>query len=91
MKLSPEKYGVPVHGTIRWCSPWDRGCYSARFTEQFPSFRVTLWVGQLHEGNAMPAKRNNLQNENFMGGLYLGVAVTSVEALVAMGLVIAFM
>jgi hypothetical protein len=26
-----------------------------------------------------------------MGGLYLGVAVTGVEALVAMGLVIAFM
>jgi hypothetical protein len=26
-----------------------------------------------------------------MGGLYLGVAVTGVEALIAMGLVIAFM
>ena len=26
-----------------------------------------------------------------MGGLYLGIAVTGVEALVAMGLVIAFM
>ena len=28
---------------------------------------------------------------NVMGGLYLGVAVATVEALVAMGLVIAFM
>jgi hypothetical protein len=37
----------------------------------------------------MPAKQINLQKENFMGGLYLGLAVTSVEALVAMGLVIA--
>jgi hypothetical protein len=52
---------------------------------------VILWVGQLHEGNAMPDKQTNLQNENFMGGFYLGVAATSVEALVAMGVVIALM
>jgi len=39
----------------------------------------------------MPAEQINLQKEGFMGGLYLGVAITSVEALVAMGLVIAFM
>jgi hypothetical protein len=39
----------------------------------------------------MPDKQDDLKNVNFMGGLYLGVAVTSVEALVAMGLVIAFM
>jgi hypothetical protein len=32
-----------------------------------------------------------LQEGAVMGGLYLGIAVTSVEALVAMGLVIAFM
>jgi hypothetical protein len=35
-------------------------------------------VGQLHKGAVM-------------GGLYLGIAVTGVNALVAMGLVIAFM
>jgi hypothetical protein len=29
--------------------------------------------------------------EDVMGGLYLGVAVTSLNALVAMGLVLAFM
>jgi hypothetical protein len=32
-----------------------------------------------------------LQEGAVMGGLYLGIAVTSVEALVAMGLVIALM
>jgi hypothetical protein len=32
-----------------------------------------------------------LQEDAVMGGLYLGIAVTSVEALVAMGLVIALM
>ena len=29
----------------------------------------------------MPAKPINLQKESFMGGLYLGLAITSVEAL----------
>jgi len=32
-----------------------------------------------------------IQLENAIGGLYLGVAVAGVNALVAMGLVIAFM
>jgi hypothetical protein len=36
-------------------------------------------------------KKINLPSGDVMGGLYLGVAVASVEALVAMGLVIAFM
>jgi hypothetical protein len=43
------------------------------------------------KGNAMSGKRINLQKESFMAGLYLGIAVTGLNALVAMGLVIAFM
>ena len=39
----------------------------------------------------MPARQIKLQSESVMAGLYLGVAVTGVNALVAMGLVIAFM
>jgi hypothetical protein len=39
----------------------------------------------------MVRKKIKFPSGNVMGGLYLGVAVTSVEALVAMGLVIAFM
>jgi hypothetical protein len=35
--------------------------------------------------------KTKLQPEDVMGGLYLGVAVTGLNALVAMGLVIAFM
>jgi hypothetical protein len=38
----------------------------------------------------MPGKIK-FQSENVMGGLYLGVAVAGVNALVAMGLIIAFM
>jgi hypothetical protein len=39
----------------------------------------------------MVRKKVKFPSANAMGGLYLGVAVTGVEALVAMGLVIAFM
>ena len=39
----------------------------------------------------MPDREINLQKEGVMAGLYLGVAVAGVNALVAMGLVIAFM
>jgi hypothetical protein len=39
----------------------------------------------------MPSRKTKFQSENVMGGLYLGIAVTGVEALVAMGLVLAFM
>jgi hypothetical protein len=39
----------------------------------------------------MVRKKIRFQSPDVMGGLYLGVAVTGVEALVAMGLVIAFM
>ncbi|SHL03680.1 hypothetical protein SAMN05444159_4832 [Bradyrhizobium lablabi] len=35
--------------------------------------------------------KTKFQPEDVMGGLYLGVAVTGLNALVAMGLVIAFM
>jgi hypothetical protein len=40
-------------------------------------------------GGAMPGKQIN--SEGVMAGLYLGIAVAGVNALVAMGLVIAFM
>jgi hypothetical protein len=43
---------------------------------RFP--RDLFWTGQFHEGAVM-------------GGLYLGIAVTGVNALVATGLVIALM
>jgi hypothetical protein len=39
----------------------------------------------------LPSKQPKLQFANAMGGLYLGMAITGVEALVAMGLVLAFM
>jgi hypothetical protein len=43
-------------------------------------------------GGTLPSlEQIKLQKESVMGGLYLGVAVTGAEALVAMALVIAFM
>jgi hypothetical protein len=45
----------------------------------------------LQEGTAVPVRQIKLQKESVMAGLYLGVAVTGVNALVAMGLIIAFM
>ena len=39
----------------------------------------------------MLSKQPEFQFANVMGGLYLGIAVTGAEALVAMGLVLAFM
>jgi hypothetical protein len=39
----------------------------------------------------LPGKQPRFQSANVMGGLYLGIAVTGVEALIAMGLVLAFM
>ena len=41
-------------------------------------------------GCAMPRRQINWKSEDAMAGLYLGIAVTSVNALVAMGVVIAF-
>jgi hypothetical protein len=40
--------------------------------------------------SAVPGKRHKFRSEDVMGGLYLGIAITA-EALVAMGMVIAFM
>ena len=39
----------------------------------------------------MPDKRIKFRSENVMGGLYLGIVVTGVNALVATALVIAFL
>jgi hypothetical protein len=41
--------------------------------------------------NPMIGRQIKFPTEDVMGGLYLGVAFTGVNALVAMGLVIAFM
>ena len=43
----------------------------------------------MHEDVQMPGRQ--IKSERVMAGLYLGIAVASVNALVAMGLVIAFM
>jgi hypothetical protein len=48
-------------------------------------------VGQGTGRTLMVRKKIKFPSADVMGGLYLGVAVTGVEALVAMGLVIAFM
>jgi hypothetical protein len=45
--------------------------------------------GTIAGGRAMPDEQIN--SEGVMAGLYLGIAVAGVNALVAMGLVIAFM
>jgi hypothetical protein len=37
----------------------------------------------------MPGRQ--IKSENLMAGLYLGIAVTGINSLIAMGLVIAFM
>jgi hypothetical protein len=47
--------------------------------------------GAIAWGGAMPSRQIRLKSESVMAGLYLGIAVTSLNALVAMGLVIAFM
>jgi hypothetical protein len=46
-------------------------------------------MGQLREDVQMP--RRQIKSESVMAGLYLGIAVAGVNALIAMGLVIAFM
>jgi hypothetical protein len=56
------------------------------------SFAPVPWMyldGTIAGGSAMPDKQIN--SEGVMAGLYLGIAVAGVNALVAMGLVIAFM
>jgi hypothetical protein len=44
-----------------------------------------------HWETAVPGKQHKFQSENVMGGLYFGIAFTGVNALIATGLVIAFM
>jgi hypothetical protein len=58
--------------------------------EQIPISRVIYWAGKKGKP-PMVRKKIKFPSADVMGGLYLGVAVTGVEALVAMGLVIAFM
>ena len=50
-----------------------------------------MYLRRAYGRNAMVAKHIKFTSEDVMGGLYLGVAVTGVNALVAMGLVVAFM
>ena len=44
-----------------------------------------------HWETAVPGKQHKFRSESVMGGLYLGLAFTGVNALIATGLVIAFM
>jgi hypothetical protein len=44
-----------------------------------------------HWETAVPGKQHKFHSENVMGGLYLGIAVTGVNALIATALVIPFM
>src|ERR1700738_4324867 len=53
--------------------------------------RVIYSAGQQHVDLRCQMDRSKHESESVMGGLYLGVAVAGVEALIAMGLVIAFM
>jgi hypothetical protein len=59
--------------------------------ERIPVSRVNYlhWVGKGE--TPMIKKLSTIQSQDVMGGFYLGIAITGVEALVAMGLVIAFM
>jgi hypothetical protein len=47
--------------------------------------------GATARGSAMPDRRIKFKSESVMAGLYLGIAVTGVNALVGMALGIAFM
>jgi hypothetical protein len=55
--------------------------------ERNPGSRVMYLDGTIAGGSAMPD--NQINSEGVMAGLYLGIAVAGVNALVAMGLVIA--
>jgi hypothetical protein len=57
--------------------------------ERNPGSRVMYLGGTIAGGSVMPDKQIN--SEGVMAGLYLGIAVAGVNALVAMGLVIASM
>jgi hypothetical protein len=53
-------------------------------------FARDVSTGQLHGEVQRLADRSKLKSESVMAGFYLGIAVTSLNALVAMGLVLAF-
>ena len=59
----------------------------SRNKSRSPAYVVVQGTGR----TPMVRKKIKFPSADVMGGLYLGVAVTGVEALVAMGLVIAFM
>ena len=61
----------------------------SRHVLSFASVPWTYLDGTIAGGSAMPDKQ--IDSESVMAGLYLGIAVAGVNALVAMGLVIAFM
>ena len=52
--------------------------------------RVIYLSGAIAWDVAMPCRQINWKSEDVMAGLYLGIAVTGLNALVAMGIVIAF-
>jgi hypothetical protein len=52
--------------------------------------RVIYLGGAIAWDVAMPRRQINWKSEDVMAGLYLGIAVAGVNALVAMGVVIAF-
>jgi hypothetical protein len=58
--------------------------------ERFAVFRLVCSWWKIARRSAVPGKQPKFQSD-VMGGLYPGIAITGVEALVAMGLVIAFM
>jgi hypothetical protein len=61
-------------------------------SERNPGSRVMYLGGTIARGKtAMSVRQFKLQKESVMAGLYLGVAVTGLNALVAMAVVIAFM
>ena len=77
-----RRYFEPKAAKVNFC---------AFVSERIPISRVK-YLRRVGKGeNPMVGKLTKFQSQDVMGGFYLGVAVVGVEALVAMGLVIAFM
>ncbi len=72
-----------------WSGPFFLSSLLYISPERNPGSRVMYLDGTVACGSAMPGRQ--IKSENVMAGLYLGIAVAGVNALVAMGLVIAFM
>jgi hypothetical protein len=64
-------------------------CFPAGTNPRLP--RDVCKADKKHWETAVPGKQHKFQSENVLGGLYLGIAFTGVNALIATGLVIAFM